>query len=352
MTVPLDLRQLVAVCATILLDASEPNTPVGDPSPFASEVATKLADELERSYVFEDTGAAMADAVRTRAASGAWNGLAGDALAEAMTTTCRSVANDLHLRVRHEREGAPRKAHAFFLDEGAARREWTQRNFGFERVERLQGNVGYVEVREFVPIAMSRDTAAAAMTFVQDTDALILDLRRNGGGDPESGRFLCSYFFGAEPVHLNTLVNRELNQVEESWTLREVPGRRYLDKPVFVLTSSKTFSAGEEFAYDLQCLGRAKTVGATTGGGAHPVDNRSLGSGFSVTIPVARAENPVTKTNWGAVGVKPDVAVDEDAALDRAWSLAFEHLAEREQDPARKQALLDLAAEKRGKTAR
>lgn len=352
MSMPLDLRHLVAVCASLLLDASAPDVPLGDATPAARAVATKLADELTRSYVFEDKGAAMADAVRAQAATGAWNELEGDALADAMTATCRTVANDLHLRVRHEREGSQRKASPFFQEEGAARREWTQRNFGFERAERLQGNVGYVEVREFVPIGLSRDTAAAAMAFVQDTEALILDLRRNGGGDPESVRFLCSYFFDAEPVHLNTLVNRELNETNEFWTLREMPGRRYVDKPVFVLTSPKTFSAAEEFAYDLQCLGRAKTVGATTGGGAHPVDNRALGSGFSVTIPVARAENPITKTNWEAVGVKPDVAIDEDAALDRAWSLAFEELAEREQDPARKKALIDLAAEKRGKTVR
>lgn len=318
----------------------------------ATEVAGKLAAELERSYVFEDKALAMAAALRSKTASGAWKGLEGDALANALTETCREVANDKHLRVRHQPPGAPRPQNAFLLDGDAARREWTQRNNGFERAERLQGNVGYLEIREFVPTDLSRGTAAAAMAFLQDTDALVIDLRKNGGGDSEAVRFLCSYFFGAEPVHLNTLVNRELGQAEESWTLPELPGRRYLDKPVYVLVSGMTFSAAEECAYDLQCRERATIVGRTTGGGAHPVDRRDLGSDYSVMLPVARAENPVTKTNWEGVGVVPTVDTAEDSALDCAWGLALAHLAEHEKDGARRKQLLDLAAEKAGKAKR
>jgi C-terminal processing protease CtpA/Prc len=240
----------------------------------------------------------------------------------------------------------------FAMEGEAARRAWTQRNNGYERVERMQGNVGYLEVRGFAPEALSSPTAAAAMAFLQDTDALVIDLRRNGGGEPEAVRFLCSYFFGPEPVHLNTLVNREMNTRDEYWTLRELPGRRYLDKPVFVLVGARTFSGAEECAYNLQSLKRATIVGQTTGGGAHPVDRRNLGQGFSVMLPIARAENPVTKTNWEGVGVKPDVESAEDAALDQAWALALEAVAENEKDPEQRTALLELAAEKRGKSPR
>jgi C-terminal processing protease CtpA/Prc len=119
-----------------------------------------------------------------------------------------------------------------------------------------------------------------------------------------------------------------------------------------VLTSEKTFSAAEESAYDLQSRGRATIVGRTTGGGAHPVDRRRLGGGFSVTVPVARAENPVTKTNWERVGVQPDVDVDAERALDRAWSSALESLPQAETDPERRQALVDLAAQKLAGAAR
>lgn len=348
---PLDLRPLVVALAALLGDPM----PAGEPAAARSEaveVAGKLATELERSYVFEDKGQAMAVALRAKSAAGAWTGLEGDALAKALTDACRAVADDEHLRVRHETAEAPKPQNAFLLDGASARREWCKRNHGFERAERLQGNVGYLEIREFVPSDLSRATAAAAMAFLQDTDALVIDLRKNGGGDPESVRFLCSYFFGEEPVHLNTLVNRELGLVEEYWTLRELPGRRYLEKPVLVLVSGKTFSAAEECAYDLQSRGRATIVGRTTGGGAHPVDRRQLGGGFSVMLPVARAENPVTKTNWEGVGVVPDVDVAEDVALDRAWALALEKVAEGEPDEMRRKQLRELAAEKSGKAAR
>lgn len=318
----------------------------------SAAVALELAAELEKSYVLEDKAHAMAAALRAKAGSGAWDALEGRALADALTQTCHGVVKDLHLRVLHEGAGSPRPRNTFLAGPEAARREWTQRNQGFERAERMQGNVGYLELREFVPIEASRETAAAAMTFLQDTDALVIDLRRNGGGDPDTVRFLCSYFFGEEPVHLNTLVNRELGTADEYWTLRDLPGRRYGDKPVYVLVSGRTFSAAEEFTYNLQCRKRATIVGQTTGGGAHPIDRRRLRDGFSVTLPIARAENPVTKANWEAVGVKPDVEVAEDAALERAWSLALDGLAKRETDPERKQHLESLAAEKRGKSSR
>lgn len=317
-----------------------------------AEVVTKLAAELERSYVFEDKGLAMAAALKSKSASEDWSKLDGDALAEALTATCRSVTNDLHLRVLHEKDGASKSRNAFFLDEDGARREWQRRNFGFERAERLRGNVGYLEIREFVPSDLSRSTAAAAMAFLQDTDALVIDLRKNGGGDPEAVRFLCSYFFGEEPVLLNRLVNREMGTSNEFWTLKELPGKRYVDKPVFVLVGNRTFSAAEEFAYNLQSRGRATIVGKTTGGGAHPISMRKLAPGYSVSIPVARAENPVTKTNWEGTGVKPEIEVADDVALDRATTLAYEHLAANEKDAERKSELSRLAAEKGGSAAR
>jgi hypothetical protein len=346
----LDPRSVFAVLAALVLESAPLGGAAGEPhgaSDVAAQVATKLAAELERSYVYEDKGVAMAAALRAKAATGAWKDLRGRELATALTDTCRSVVDDKHLSVRFQPPGGEQAQNSFLLDETAARREWTQRNFGFERAERMQGNVGYLELREFVPANLSRATAAAAMAFLQDTDALVLDLRRNGGGDPASVQFLCSYFFDSEPVHLNTLVNRELGEVDEFWTLRDLPGRRYLKKPVFVLVSGKTFSGAEEFAYDLQSQGRATIVGRTTGGGAHPCDLRQLGGDFSVVVPVARAENPITKTNWEGVGVVPNVDVADDVALEHAWALALEQMAEKETDAGRRKLLADLAAEKR-----
>jgi hypothetical protein len=346
----LDLRPLAASLALFLTGGSDKPAPASSP---AQEVAVKLAGELEKSYVFEDKGHAMAAALRSKAESGAWNSLEGDALARALTQECQAITHDKHLNVGHESAGRGQGLHTQNpRDAAAEKRDTLQRNNGFERAERLQGNVGYLEVRGFPQADLFTPTAAAAMAFLQNTDALVIDLRRNGGGEPEAVRYLCSWFFGAEPVHLNTLVNRERKTSDEYWTLRELPGPRYLDKPVFVLTGSHTFSAAEECAYNLQSLKRATIVGQTSGGGAHPVSRRDLGQGFSVMLPVARAENPVTKTNWEGVGVKPDVEVAEDAALEQAWALALDALAAREKDGERRKQLEELAAEKRGKSPR
>ena len=153
-------------------------------------------------------------------------------------------------------------------------------NFGFEKVERLKGNVGYIDLRGFTPAEFSAETIVAAMNFVANTDALIFDLRQNGGGDPATVALLSSYLFGPEPVHLNSLYWREGDTTHQWWTLPFVPGKRYAGKDVYVLTSKRTFSAAEEFTYNLKNLKRATIIGETTGGGAHPGGPRRINEHF------------------------------------------------------------------------
>jgi C-terminal processing protease CtpA/Prc len=197
-------------------------------------------------------------------------------------------------------------------------------NAGFVKIERLPGNVGYLELHGFMPGA--EEPAAAAMNFLAGTDALIIDLRNNRGGGPQAVTLLCSYFFDEKPVHLNSLFWRKDNRTDDFWTLKSVAGKRYLGKDIYILTSKRTFSAAEEFAYDLQCLKRATLVGETTGGGAHPGGMAPLGEHFMAFIPMGRAINPITKTNWEGKGVKPDIAVPADKALETAHQRAIEQL--------------------------
>jgi len=200
----------------------------------------------------------------------------------------------------------------------------SRQNFGFVRVERLSGNIGYVELLGFMPVALASETATAAMNFLAHTDAVIFDLRRNGGGDPAMVAFVTSYLFGSQPVHLNDFYSRVTNETRPSWTQSYVPGRRLTDKDVYVLTSSRTFSGAEEFTYNLKHLKRAKVVGETTGGGAHLVMGRRINQYFSIGIPAGRPINAVTKTDWEGVGVEPDVQVTADDALKTAHVLALE----------------------------
>jgi len=199
-------------------------------------------------------------------------------------------------------------------------------NFGIRQVERLDGNVGYLDVRRVAVPANAGPAIAAAMELVAGAYALIIDLRHNGGGAPDGVVFWCSYLFDGEPVHLNDIFRADTGETRQFWALPYVPGTRYPDRPVYVLTSGHTFSGGEDFAYTLQALGRATVIGETTGGGAHPTRAFPISPAVHIGIPFARSVNPVTGTNWQGTGVVPDVAVPADQALDVAYARALEHV--------------------------
>jgi len=179
-----------------------------------------------------------------------------------------------------------------------------------------------------MPAEMIGDTAASAMSFLANNDAVIIDLRKNGGGSPDAVILLCSYFFD-QSTHLNSIYTRTTDTTRQYWSHPVVPGKKLIGKDVYVLTSSRTFSAAEEFTYNLQSQKRATIVGETTGGGAHPTRGFRVSDHFGVGVPFARSVNPVTKTNWEGTGVKPDVAVPADHALHTAHLLALKKAAEK-----------------------
>ncbi|MCA9296088.1 MAG: tetratricopeptide repeat protein, partial [Phycisphaerales bacterium] len=165
------------------------------------------------------------------------------------------------------------------------------------------------------------ETIAAAMQVLAHTDAVMFDMRQNGGGFPHTVRFLCSYLFD-EPTHLNSLYFRQGDRTEEFWTLDDLPGTRMPEVPVFVLTSAETFSGAEEFCYNLRTQERATLVGETTRGGANPGGLFDVNPQLEIFIPRGRAINPITGTNWEGTGVEPHIAVDAASALDKALECA------------------------------
>lgn len=278
---------------------------------------------LQRAYVFPQVAARMAEAVRARRLAGEYaNVSSAKALAKTLTRHLQEVSRDKHLRFRYSFEPLPAQDRRGPSPEQATRHLEFLRsvNFGFEKAEVLPGNIGYLEMRVF---ASGPEAAAdAAMGRLADTDALIIDLRRNRGGDPAMVARVSSYLF-EHPTHLNSLYWREGDRTEEFWTTKEVAGKRFgQGKPVLVLTSRRTFSGAEEFSYNLKSLKRATIVGETTGGGAHPGGPQRVHDHFAVWIPAGPAINPITKTNWEGTGVVPDVAVPADQALERALELA------------------------------
>jgi retinol-binding protein 3 len=312
------------------------------------QLIERIEAGLSKSYIYPAKAAEMGKYLENRRKSGVYEKITSSKeFAETLTNDLQSVSHDKHLRVFYSFDPLP-EMHAGeppAAERERMRQEMAQTNFGFERVEILDGNVGYLDLRGFVPLELAKEKAVAAMRLLSDTDALIIDLRRNGGGAPDMVAFVCSYFFGNQRVHLNDLYWRERNKTDEWWTTPDVPGPKYLDKPVYLLTSRRTFSAAEEFTYDLQNQKRVTIVGEPTGGGAHPGGPERLSEHFAVWIPRGRAINPVTKTDWEGTGVIPDVRTDQASALKTAHIAAVEEILAKTVDKQRQAALRDILAE-------
>ena len=296
------------------------------------EIVTKALELLRANYVFPEQAGRAAAAIEARLEAGEYDDLDEITLTERLTRDLQEITGDRHLRVvfgggpgpRRQRIGEPEEPKDHEARRLAMRRMGRLDNFGIRQVERLDGNVGYLDVRRVAVPANAGPAIGAAMELVAGTYALIIDLRHNGGGAPEGVVFWCSYLLDERPTHLNDIFHADTGETRQFWALPYVPGTRYLDRPVFVLTSGRTFSGGEDFAYTLQALGRATVVGETTGGGAHPTRGFPISAAVHIGIPFARSVNPVTGTNWQGTGVVPDVPADAERAYDVAYARALE----------------------------
>ncbi len=296
------------------------------------EIVTKALELLRANYVFPEQAGQAATAIEARLEAGEYDDLDEITLTERLTRDLQEITGDRHLRVvlgggpgpRRERIGEPEEPKDHEARRLAMRRMGRLDNFGIRQVERLDGNVGYLDVRRVAVPANAGPAIGAAMELVAGTYALIIDLRHNHGGAPEGVVFWCSYLLDERPTHLNDIFHADTGETRQFWALPYVPGTRYPDRPVFVLTSGRTFSGGEDFAYTLQALGRATVIGETTGGGAHPTRGFPISAAVHIGIPFARSVNPVTGTNWQGTGVVPDVPADAERAYDVAYARALE----------------------------
>jgi C-terminal processing protease CtpA/Prc len=303
--------------------AQVPETPATLDDDERQAVVLRISELLEERYVYPAVGEESGADLLARLEAGEFDEVSDpETFADRLTEALQGVSNDKHLRVRlrpPERVQVEREDPALARAQRAA--EARERNYGFEKVERLDGNVGYVEMRYFDGSPDAKPTAAAAMNFLANADAIIFDMRRNGGGSPEMIRYVSSWFFG-EPTHLNSLYWRAGERTDEFWTYDEIPGVKRPDVPLFVLTSSRTFSGAEEFSYNMLTQERATLIGEVTGGGANPGGTVAINERFEVFIPAGAAVNPITGTNWEGVGVTPHIEVPADEALDLALERA------------------------------
>ncbi|MFE9480668.1 S41 family peptidase [Streptomyces spororaveus] len=286
--------------------------------PTNEEIIERALDRIGAGYVFPDKALVVGAAIRGRLAAGAYENLDGPALCETVTADLQEVCPDKHLRLLWTDE--PQSLDPVDEDGGEAAFLALLRaeNQGIQRVERLEGNIGLIEVRRIASAVEGARAIGAAMQLVAHSSALVLDLRGCSGGAPEGAAMWCSYFLPDDQVHLNDIYDRTSDTTRQYWTVAHLPAPRYLDRPVRILTSEFTFSGGEDVAYTLQAQGRAVLVGATTRGGAHPTARYAVAEHVLVTVPAARTINTVTGGNWEGVGVVPDVPVPAEQALETA----------------------------------
>jgi hypothetical protein len=316
------------------------------------QLVTALAEALRERYVFPQVAQTTADSLQSDIRKGVFDQYkTGPDMAAALTLRLREITHDKHLGVSYSAEpiqsDEPAELTPAQLEERQAlrRKRIQARNFSIARVERLKHNVGYINIVGFEPAEEAGEAIASAMKLVAYTDALIIDLRENGGGYPSGVAQLESYFFDGR-THLNDMYVREGNRIEDTWTLDELAGPRYGEKrPVYLLTSRNTFSGGEDMAYTMQQLKRATIVGEITGGGANPGSDVRLNDHFSAFVPFARAINPITKGNWEGSGVQPDAKTSADNALKAAHVLALKAISALEMDASKVNDIQALIAE-------
>ncbi|MCA1661710.1 MAG: S41 family peptidase [Novosphingobium sp.] len=321
----------LAVLAWVLLGAVSAPLSAAEVSAEEQRQALQIAEPLiEDRYVDPAKAAGLVEALRAlrRAVEGPEEGAA---FAERVTRRLREASGDGHLGLSYsaapiadpaEEEGT------ITLNDDFERWYGRRVNHGVEKIERLDGNVMLLDLRAFPPDDMGADVVSAAMNVVAQGDALIIDLRRNGGGAGTVALIMGHLTKPGAPFL------SEYNRPKDEWTHSSVPdwvpGRRFGEnKPLYVLVSPRTFSAAEALAYGLQALGRATIVGQPSGGGAHPFEYRKVSAHFALDLPEGKTVHPLTGTNWQGVGVKPDVEVPEGKALETAHRLALETIKDR-----------------------
>lgn len=314
---------LVSVASVLLSYSCASAQPVQSHSDDRARVLERVAEHLETDYVdAERVGEAAAAQLRADFDAGLFDqSRDGESFAESVGNRLRELTGDGHLNLEYSSAdiGEGEDAQEAFNQEQMQRWYGAWINYGVESVERLDGNIGYLDLRVFPPIEMGGETIAAAMTVLADMDGLIIDLRHNGGGIGDTADLVASYLFASERQPLTGVYDRPSDTLTQRFTYPIVPGRRFgPDKPVYVLISSETFSAAEALAYNLQALGRAGIIGEPSGGGAHPFEYLRIHPNYVLWSVTAKSVNPITGSNWQSVGVQPDIQVSSADALTRA----------------------------------
>lgn len=323
---------VLSVCWATTAYAGGPGLSPGE----KAAIIASLNNTLETHYAFPDMARKIAPVLRQHLEKGDYDlATTKEAFAARLTEDLLKTSGDLHFFVGVDKEWVSEfRANGDPAVESRMQKEELARmekaNFGFDEVRRLDGNIGYIRFGYFADPQLAYETATSAMRFVGNTDAVIIDLRYNNGGYLEMAQFIASYFFSTKKDQLifDYYYNQDGKRIERGqWVLPGLPGKRMVDKPVYILTSTTSFSSAEWFSYAMKKLGRATLVGERTAGGAHPVERQPVNDEFFVQVPIGQIKDPVDHGDFEGAGVQPDIQSPSTQALSVAHKLALENLA-------------------------
>lgn len=318
-------------------------------------VIENMKSAIEPNYVFADQTDGIIQALDERARSGKYNSIRDhEAFAEALTHDLLEITNNKHFAVVYnpgfiKARRAPDDGTSVDQATETEAIDWNrwyavQDNYGFEKIEILDGNIGYIKLDFFQPLDWVQPTIDATMGFVRNTDALIIDLTENGGGYSPTDAYLASFFFREGSGLWSSNYNRPTGESSSVELFDEINGERYLNKPVYILVSANTFSLAERLAYGMKHFGKAVIVGQTSAGAAHAIEIAELNDNFFIQIPIIYNIHPVTKTDWEGAGVIPDVEVSKNNAKQTAHRHALDKLIELSNHERIKQRYVDIRA--------
>ena len=286
----------------------------------------EIADKINEYYIFEDMANQLSEKLKSEIELKTFDNLTDKEFAKSLSSYLTKNGNDLHFNVLYRPGQEDKKSvneKELLQEYDAINKQW---NYGFEKVTRLDGNIGYIEYTGFPEGNKSaQQILDATMNFVSNTNALIMDLRNNQGGDGKMVELFLSYFF-SKKIKLSEIYTRYIDKTTKSYTMQKVNGKKYLDKPVYILVNNKTISAAEALAYNLQQNKIAKIIGDKTYGAANPVKAFFIGNKYHLFIPISIEKNSITNTNWEHIGIDADIKIGSEKALIKAQIIALGNL--------------------------
>lgn len=299
------------------------------------EIIKELCKEIKKYYIFPKIGEEIAYFLLDKLEKGFYNGITDPInLERILTNDIVEASNDLHFYFEYDPSMAQE-----LLQERDKEDEWSEddllefkiglkfeqyKNFHIIKAERLPGNIGYIKLNDFPPAEFAGEVIVGALQFLANSNAFIFDVRNNGGGYPSMVALIISYLMEPNSKLLTSIYERKNDRIFQNWTIPYIPGKRFPEKPVYVLTSRRTASAAEEFAFALKMMKRATIIGETTRGAANPVEIFPILDKFVIWLPIGTPTNPISKDNWEGKGVSPDFDVPQEKALEKAHMLAFD----------------------------